>query len=136
MIPQEALPGGFDGPRFYGTAILYLLEQGDKSRLHRIKSDETWHFHLGGPLRLVVLNSDGVLNEIIMGPDILSGHCVQFTVPGGAWFGAKPLPGVPYAFVGCTVNPGFDFNDFELADKADLLETYPAYKHIITEYCD
>lgn len=117
-IPHTALPDGYDGPRSYSTAILFLLRQGDYSRLHRIRQDEIWHFHLGGALRLVTIAPHGETREILLGPDVTAGQHVQYTVPGGTWFGATPAAGTAFTLVGCTVAPGFDFADFELATRA------------------
>ena len=136
QIPAQALPPEFGTARPYGTAILYLLGPGDKSRLHRIRQDEIWHFYLGGPLRLVILDPKGKFSDVLMGSDIMAGQAVQFTVPKGCWFGAKPSADSPYAFVGCTVAPGFDFADFEMGERAQLLRDYPALQHIVTAFTD
>lgn len=133
QIPAHALPE-IGAARPYSTAILYLLGAGDKSCLHRIRQDDIWHFYLGGPLRLVMLDSEGAFSEMILSPDILAGHYVQFVVPKNCWFGAKPLPDSPYSFVGCTVAPGFDFADFEMGERDKLLHDYPAFAPIIMEF--
>ena len=134
VIPASALPPQFAGGRNYSTSILYLLTEGDKSRLHRIRQDEVWHFHLGGPLRLVMIFTDGYFREVILGPDIMSGQRPQFAVPAGCWFGAAPLTGAGYCLMGCTVAPGFDFADFELADGPALAASFPAHAGLIAEF--
>lgn len=124
-IPQQALPGGFSGDRAYATAILYLLEAGERSNLHRIRQDETWHFYLGGPLLLVAISPDGAFSEIRLGQDIANGEHLQYTVPAGYWFGATPMADTDYSLVGCTVAPGFDFADFEMGGRDRLTELFP-----------
>nr|WP_194420166.1 cupin domain-containing protein [Aquisalinus flavus] len=104
-----------NGPRAASTAILFLLASGNVSHLHRIASDEIWHFYEGGPLLIHELR-DGDVHITRLSPD----H-PQHVVPAGTWFGARPAPGADYALVGCTVAPGFDFADFELAEKGPLL---------------
>ncbi|MBR6000397.1 MAG: cupin domain-containing protein [Oxalobacter sp.] len=132
-IPANALPDGW-GEHNWSTGILYLLKAGDYSHFHRIRQDEMWHFYLGDPMRLAMLYPDGCYEEIILGKDILAGQKVQFTVPAGVWFGATPCKGSEYAFVGCTVAPGFAFADFEIAKKSDLLAAYPDQAAAIDEF--
>lgn len=119
------------GPRSASTAIYFLLPAGAASRFHRIRSDELWHFHLGGPLTVVELSPDGRLTETVLGPAVDRGQKLQHAVPAGAWFGAFPNPGTAFALVGCTVAPGFDFADFELAERAALVREFPAHRAVI-----
>lgn len=128
-----ALPARFGGPRSVSTAIYYLLGAGDMSALHRIHSDEVWHFYLGRPLEVVVLAADGTARTIVLGVDLAAGQVPQAVVEAGAWFGARlhqPVPGA-FALVGCTVAPGFDFADLELAERAALLARYPQHAGVI-----
>ncbi|MDR0934005.1 MAG: cupin domain-containing protein [Burkholderiaceae bacterium] len=134
IIPVHALPEGYPGPRNTSTAILYLLKEGDFSALHRIRQDEIWHFYLGGALHLVMLSPDGDYMEVLLGKDVAAGERVQYIVPAGWWFGAKPVSGVPYSFVGCTVSPGFDFEDFELGKRDSLLEQFPDRRETILAF--
>ncbi|MCY7350683.1 MAG: cupin domain-containing protein [Cytophagaceae bacterium] len=120
-IPHVALPERFAGDRVFGTAIYFLLEGHHFSALHRIQSDEIWHFYAGNPLDIFLLNETGLLQITRLGPDATAGEVFQTVVPAGCWFGAKPAMPEGYALVGCTVAPGFDFADFELADRAALL---------------
>ena len=103
-IPSEALPG-FGGMRNFSTGILFLLRRGEYSHLHRLKQDEMWHFYLGAPLRLAIVRPDGTAEEVLLGQDVLNGQYLQYTVPGGWWFGATPAEGSDFALVGCTVAP-------------------------------
>lgn len=122
-------PPGFPGPRSAATAIFYLLERGTRSRWHRIRSDELWHFHLGGALEVLELLPDGTTRTTTLGADLAAGQVLQHAVPAGAWFGARPLR--DYSLVGCTVAPGFDFADFEMGDAAALRAAHPAARDFI-----
>lgn len=124
-------PGSLAGPRNFSTAIYFLLPGGDKSNLHRIKSDEVWHFYLGGPLTIAQLRPDGSVEYTVLGRDIKAGQKLQYAVPAGCWFGAFPAVGTDFSLAGCTVAPGFDFKDFELADRAELLKQFPAARQMI-----
>ena len=105
---------GFKGERSICTSIFFLLEKGQTSALHRIKSDEIWYFHDGQTLEIIELDSNG--NETItrLGTDILNGEVLQHVVPAGIWFGARLAAHSEFCLVGCQVSPGFDFKDFEL----------------------
>ena len=134
MIPQYALPDRFGGSRHFSTAIYFLLEKGQYSHLHRIHSDEIWHFYLGGPLRLAMVWPDGRPEEIILGQDIEAGQHLQYVVPAGVWFGATPGEGSDYSMVGCTVSPGFDFADFEMGANRTLKSDFPDAAACIDEF--
>ncbi len=126
------LPPRFPGPRACSTAIYYLLAAGHWSAFHRIRSDEVWHLYAGGPLLVHVLGADGALATHRLGMDLAGGETPQAVVPAGAWFASEPAPGAAYALAGCTVAPGFDFADFELAVRAELARAYPAHAALIT----
>ncbi|MDD5657304.1 MAG: cupin domain-containing protein [Elusimicrobia bacterium] len=124
-IPARALPRRYRGARRYATAILFLLREGERSLLHRVASDELWHFHLGGPLTLTEIPPSGIPRRIVLGPDVRRGQRLQHAVAAGRWFGAAPSPGSGFCLVGCTVAPGFDFADFELGKRDALLRRFP-----------
>ena len=126
---------GFGGDRSFSTAIYFLLEQGDFSAFHRIKSDECWHFYTGDPLMIYVIQQNGMLDIITLGNDLEKGQLFQYVIPANCWFASRPAPGSEYCFVGCTVSPGFEFDDLELADANELITLYPAHKDIIGELC-
>ncbi len=126
--------GGASRP--VSTGILFLLPEGQKSRLHRIKSDELWHFHLGGALRLTQISPEGKVSEFILGPDVAKGHLLQHVVPARYWFGAEPEAGSPFCLVGCTVAPGFDFADFDLGARATLLARFPDARDTVLRLTD
>jgi uncharacterized protein len=130
-IARKALPSRYRGDRSFSTAILYLIPAGTISRLHRILSDEIWHFYLGGPLELLQISPDGYAERVILGHEVAAGQKVQHLVPAGYWFGARPMKRSAYSFVGCTVAPGFDFSDFEVADPKALSQSFPALREEI-----
>ncbi len=104
---------GFDGPRNYSTSILFLLEAGQTSALHRIKSDEIWYHHDGGCLVITEIDEQDNHHVTFLGKDFKTGQQLQHVVMAGRWFGARPL-NTDFVLVGCQVTPGFDFRDFEL----------------------
>ncbi len=129
-VPAHALPQRFDGSRALSTAIFFLLEEEDISALHRIKSDELWHFYAGSPLLIHAIFPDGRYRTQRLGSDYAAGDLYQVVVPAGCWFGAE-LAGEHFALVGCTVSPGFDFADFEMADRQPLSARYPQHAELI-----
>ncbi|MCU7548550.1 cupin domain-containing protein [Chitinophagaceae bacterium LB-8] len=135
FVEKACLPGNFGGKRNFSTSIYYLLQKEDFSAFHRIKSDEIWHFYLGGNLLIHVLHPDGSYECMILGNTIGSGAAFQLVVPAGSWFAAEPAPGNEFTLAGCTVAPGFDFADFELADQKNLVQQYPHYQELITRLC-
>ena len=112
------------GPRAASTAILFLLTAESFSALHRIASDELWHFHAGDTLEIVRLGAPSIL---------LGGGRPQAMVPAGEWFGARLAPGGAWALCGCTVAPGFDFADFEMGERAALTRNFPSEAALIAE---
>jgi len=129
-IPGSGLPDRFKGDRSFSTAIYFLLRSEDRSLFHRIKSDELWHYHAGSALSISVLDDRG-LTVYTLGPDLEKGESLQIVIPAGCWFGAKVDRENSYTLSGCTVAPGFDFQDFELADRSTLFKTFPAHHSII-----
>lgn len=117
--------------RSAATAIYFLLEENDFSAFHRLRSDEIWHFYLGGPLKIIEIDLHGKLITTVLGPDLTAGHKLQHTVPAGHWFGSIPLEGTEFSFVGCTVAPGFEYADFELAKREELTKIFPQHSKVI-----
>jgi uncharacterized protein len=136
LISHKFLPDTFNGARHYSTAILYLLTTGAKSRLHRIASDEVWHFYMGDPLTIVQLHPTGSVESVVLGHDILAEQRLQIIIPAGTWFGAYLNKGSQYSFVGCTVSPGFDFADFELGKREQLMKQFPHAQELIDMLTD
>ncbi|HEY9049045.1 MAG TPA: cupin domain-containing protein [Ohtaekwangia sp.] len=130
LISAAGLPTRFTAPRNFSTAIYFLLRSHDRSVFHRIKSDELWHYHAGASLTIYILK-DGGLKTFVLGADLEKGESLQVVVPANCWFGAKVNEENSYTLSGCTVAPGFDFADFELADRNTLLKTFPACSNII-----
>lgn len=128
VLASGALPGKFGGSRAASTAIYYLLAKGRFSAFHRIKSDETWHLYDGGPVLIHCLSSGGRHECLRLGRE---GGQPQQVVPAGTWFAAELGDGVEYALAGCTVAPGFDFADFELAGRDDLTRAFPGHRDLI-----
>lgn len=126
-IEKTALPNRFSGERNFATAIYFLLEGKQFSAFHRIQSDELWHFYSGAGLHIYVLHPDGRGELLKLGDDLENGYSFQQMVPAGCWFASKPVREDGFSFVGCTVAPGFDFADFELAEKNVLIKEYPTY---------
>lgn len=124
-IPKSALSARYTGDRCYSTAIYYLLPEGHKSPLHRVKSTEIWHFYLGDPVTFIVIPPEGKVQKIVLGQNLKEKQKIQQVVPSGYWFGAYPNPGSRFSFLGITVAPGFDFADFEMGKRADLLKQFP-----------
>lgn len=126
-----ALPARYGGSRSASTAIYYLLTPGTYSALHRLATDEIFHFYLGSPVRMLQLLPDGEGREVILGPDPLRGQSPQTLVPRGVWQGSLLEPGGEFALLGCTVAPGFDYADYEGAVRTDLLARYPTFADLI-----
>jgi uncharacterized protein len=135
IIPANALPTRFAADRPISTAIYFLLEEGNFSAFHKIKSDECWHFYLGNPLEIFIILPDGSLQTILLGNNFNEGQHFQFIVPANCWFASRPAPGSAFSFVGCTVSPGFDFDDFELAKEIELTNQYPQHQLLIQHFC-
>lgn len=131
VISQSTLPDRFSGARSFSTAIYFLLESHHVSAFHRIASDEVWHFYAGGPLEIFVISPTGELTTIRLGNHPERGEVFQAVVPAGCWFGSKPAVGVDFSLVGCTVAPGSDFADFEMAKRESLLNQFPQHKEVI-----
>lgn len=126
-----ALPDRFSGERSLSTAIYFLVTGETFSAFHRIKSDELWHFYDGDMLEIFVIDERGELSIISLGSDIDSGQVFQAVVRAGCWFASRCSAADGFSLVGCTVSPGFDFADFEMADRGELVRQYPQHEVII-----
>jgi hypothetical protein len=130
-IAAGALPARYGGRRSFGTAIYYLLGPDDVSALHRVASDEIFHFYLGDPVEQLRLFPDGSHRLVEIGPDLAAGQRPQSVVPAGVWQGARVKPGGRYCLMGCTVSPGFDFADFEMGERRVLIDGWPEAREMI-----
>lgn len=135
QINTNALPERFTGNRCFSTAIYFLMEKGNFSAFHRIKGDECWHFYAGQTLLIYVIDNSGNLEIVKLGNNIEMGEQFQYVVPANCWFASRPADESDFSFVGCTVAPGFDFADFELAYEDTLSLQYPQHKSIIKSLC-
>lgn len=131
LLPQLALPPQFTGMRAASTAIYFLLKGDDFSAFHRLHSDELWHFYIGGSLLVHIIDEDGRYSEIQLGSDPEAGEVLQAVVKGECWFASQVRDNKSFALVGCTVAPGFDFADFELAKREELGRRYPQHRELI-----
>jgi hypothetical protein len=113
------------GQRQQGTAIYYLLEPGTFSEMHKLDSDEIFHFYLGDPVEMLQLYPDGRSAVFTLGPDLAAGQQVQLVVQAGVWQGTRLAGEGKVALLGCTVTPGFDFADYHGGSYAKLTEKWP-----------
>ena len=130
-IPRNSLPVFFQGDRNVCTSIYFLLVRGQFSAFHRIAADELWHFYYGDPIVVYEISHSGRLIVHRLGGDPARGESFQTVVKAGSWFASEPAPGGEYGLVGCTVAPGFDFTDFELAERDALVQQYPEHGELI-----
>ena len=132
---SEVVRRGSDGAeRVSSTAIYFLLEDGDFSAFHRVSSDEAWHHYLGDPVELSIIDASGLAERRQLGSDLLGGQEPLSLVPAGAYQAAR-LAGIGcgFALCGCTVAPGFDFSDFELPTRAQLIGLFPQHEALICQ---
>ena len=134
MISKHALPARFNGDHVFSTCIYFLLVKKEFSKFHRIQQDEVWHFYEGSSLTIHVIDRKGAYFPLRLGRSIKDGDRFQAVVRAGCWFAAAVNDPHAYALVGCTVAPGFDFDDFEMADRDRLSQLYPEHKEIIEKY--
>ncbi len=127
-LPAAALPARFKGDRALSTSILYLLAAGQRSHFHRLHAEEVWSHHAGGAMHVHVLEAGTVRTQVV------GGGRPQAVVTHGKWFAAEVAPGEPFALVGCSVSPGFEYDDFELASRDALLLEYPAQRELVLRF--
>jgi predicted cupin superfamily sugar epimerase len=131
----------YPGARHTGTAIYYLLEPGTFSEMHRLRSDELFHFYLGDPVEMLQLTpphpelpdefDPGASERIVIGNDLAAGERPQVLAPQGVWQGSRLVPGGSFALLGCTVSPGFEFEDYEAGDRNALIKQWPEHAELI-----
>jgi len=131
-IPQEVLPAGrYSGSRAAGTAIYYLLEPENFSEMHKLASDEVFHFYLGDTVEMLQLDPDGTGKRVVLGQEVASGQRVQTVVPQGVWQGTRLIDGGKVALLGCTVSPGFDYADYVSGKREELVRGWPEWEKLI-----
>lgn len=133
LIGVDHLPDRYKVSHSFSTAIYYLIKGDQSSAFHRLKSDELWNFYVGSSLTLHIISAEGEHSQIKLGSNPENGEVFQAVTHAGSWFGAAVDDKSLFALVGCSVAPGFDFSDFELADRADLLKQFPEHAVIIKE---
>ncbi len=133
-VSAEYLPDGFAGSRSIGTAIYYMITPETFSTLHRLPGTEVFHFYLGDPALMLQLLPDGTSRTITLGSDLLNGQQPQVVVKGHVWQGCRLAPGGKFALMGTTMSPGFDYADYETADRQQLIAQYPGAAEKIKEY--
>ena len=131
VILPGHLPKRYKSSRSFSTSIYFLLEGRQVSAFHRLKSDEQWNFYDGTTVIVSVINDEGSLNKYFLGKDFENGESFQTIIKRGSWFGAELKDKTSFALIGCTVSPGFDFQDFELGKREYLLKEYPEYREDI-----
>lgn len=136
VLPADALPARYvaerSGGRAAGTAIYYLLEPDSFSEMHRLQSDEVFHFYLGDPVEMLQLFPDGRGQRVILGSDVAAGQWLQMIVPRGVWQGSRLILGGRLAVLGCTVSPGFEYGDYESGEGEELIRRWAEWRELIT----
>ncbi len=131
QIGRDGLPDRFAGNRAIVSSIYYLLEKGQFSTFHRLKSVEIWNFFEGDPLTIYILDPHGALIEKRLGRNVDSGESFQVAIEPGSWFAAEHCGPGEFTLVGCVVAPGFEYEDMEIAGRAHLHARYPQHAEII-----
>jgi len=131
IINTDNLQRDYKGSRKAYTAIYFLLKSGQISRLHRLKSDELWNYHSGSSVTIYLIDPDGKYREEKLGPNPDNGESFQIIIKAGCWFGATVDKSDTYSLIGCFVSPGFEYIDFELAEREELIKKYPEHNSII-----
>jgi uncharacterized protein len=131
IILAENLPKRYKSSRNFSASIYFLLEEKQVSNFHKLKSDEQWHFYDGSSVVVYVIEEDGDLNKIRLGRNIENGETLQTVIKHDTWFAAELSDKTSFALIGCTVAPGFDFDDFELGKTDELVIEFPKHKNLI-----
>jgi len=133
--PKKQSSGEYPGGRPFSTAIYYLLGEDDVSHFHRLQSDEIWHHYEGSPATIHIIEPDGNYKALQLGNKLENGERFQHTVPAGNWFAVSVNDRNGFFLAGCTVAPGFDFEDFEMADRNRMPEMFPQHETLIRKFC-
>ncbi len=133
-IVKDSLPLRYEGDRNFSTSIYYLLKKGEVSKLHRLKSDEIYHFYLGASVEILMIYPDEKIEKKVLGENLEKGEKPQIIIPKKVWQGLRIIGNGDFALMGTIVSPGFEFDDFELADESvvkGLLEKYSDIKYFL-----
>jgi predicted cupin superfamily sugar epimerase len=134
VILKQALPERFKSNRVFSTCIYFLLDKAEFSAFHAVRQDELWHFYGGSSLTIHIIDRKARYSAVKLGQNIENNESFQAVVPAGVWFSAAVDDKASYSLVGCTVAPGFEFADFELAERNRLAALYPAHRKLIEKY--
>ncbi|MAE08183.1 MAG: hypothetical protein CL661_05420 [Bacteroidetes bacterium] len=132
QILKCSLPDRFTDNKVFSTSIYFMLEKSDFSAFHKIKSDEIWHYYDGDPITIYVIDNNGKLNTYQLGLSPENNIMPQITIYANQWFAAETMG--DFSLVGCTVSPGFDFHDFEIAERNELIGLYKEHRKIIEQF--
>lgn len=135
-IIKEHLPDRYITDKLFGTAIYYLLtsSRDSFSELHKLPTDEIWHFYLGDPVEMLELHPNGSSRRLVLGQDLLNGQMVQHVVQAGVWQGSRVIDGGSFALLGTTMAPGFTPEDYVGGDRSVLMKTYPDRADLIRQF--
>ena len=133
-VNSQCLPGRYNGSRSFSTSIYFLLKGNQISYLHKLKSDEIWHFYDGCAIKLYIIDEMGNLSTILLGKNLAEGEILQAVIKRNCWFCAEITNKLSFSLVGCTVSPGFEFDDFEIGKRDDLLTRFPQLHNLITKF--
>jgi len=131
IINKKSLPLRYSSFRSFSTSIFFLLTSNEFSAFHRLKSDEIWHFYEGSPINIFIILPNGELRKFVLGNNPEKGQTFQLVIPKGCWFAAKVEENNSFTLVGCTVSPGFDFEDFEMGKFDMLSKLFPRHTKLI-----
>ncbi len=136
QLVKSGLPKRYKSERSFLTSIYYLLKNEHISKFHRLKSEEIWYYHAGNPVKLHVIRANGEYSEYLLGKNLEKNQTLQVIIPKLSWFAAEVITeNDDYSLFGCAVAPGFEFEDFELANKEELMSLFPKYSYLIENFC-
>lgn len=133
FVHKKSLPNRYSGFRNFSTSIYFLLKSDNFSAFHRLKSDEIWHFYEGSSITVFYIFPTGNFGRMVLGRNPEKQQTFQALIPKGCWFAAKVNDPHSYSLVGCSVSPGFDFDDFEMGKRDELIKLFPQHAQIISE---
>lgn len=134
FVHKKNLPDRYPSFRSFSTSIYFLLESNEFSAFHRLKSDEIWHFYEGSSIHVLMILANGTFRKVVMGRDGEYDVVYQALIPKGCWFAAHVKEWDSFSLVGCTVSPGFDFEDFELGTREGLIKLFPQHAELIKTF--
>lgn len=134
IIPKKVLPKRFKGDRVFSTGIYFLLCNNDFSAFHCIKQDEMWHFYDGTSLDIHVIDKEGLYSLVKLGRDFYAGDLLQVIISEGCFFAAEVRAKDSFSLVGCTVAPGFDFQDLEILKREELTSLFPQHEEVVERF--